>query len=422
VTQETTTHKRASADGQTGQPGLKRVLSTPLLTLYGLGVTIGAGIYVLVGETAAVAGVYAPISFLVAAAVVVFVALSYAELAVRMPVSAGEATYVRRGYNSRTMSILVGLLVTATGVVSAAAVAIGAAEYVKVLLPVPTNLIIFVIVAVLGLAAAKGILESVSVAALFTLIEIGGLAFAIYSGVSINPQFVASLPTLLPPLEFGAWTGIFAAGLLAFFAFIGFEDMVNVAEEVKRPAKTIPRAIILTLIITTLIYVAVVSVVVLTVPMDTLAGSDAALSLLFGQQSEASSVVFTCIAILATMNGVLIQMIMSSRVLYGLAAQGALPGWLAKLGASTRTPLNATGLVVVIILLLALAFPINILAELTSQIVLATFILVSSALVAIKIRDRRLGSEVLRPEFSVPIWVPLIGATASALLLFTGFL
>ena len=416
--------KAQNSIGEPQAPQLRRVLTTPLLTLYGLGVTIGAGIYVLVGVTAGVAGIYAPVSFLVAAIVVLFVALSYAELAVRMPVSAGEAAYVRAGFRSPTLAVIVGLLVAATGIVSAAAVAIGTAGYLREFIDLPTAVLTGLIIILLGLVAAKGIMESVTAAAIVTLIEIGGLGFAIYKGISVNPDIAHQLPRLVPGLELTAWTGIFAAGLLAFFAFIGFEDMVNVAEEVERPARTIPRSILLTLLIATVLYIAVVSIVVLTVPMDRLAGSEASLSLLFGPDDTAAATLFTGIAVLATMNGVLIQIIMASRVLYGLAAQQALPQWLGRIGSRTRTPINATALVVALVLALALIFPIGGLAETTSRIVLTTFILVTVSLVAIKIREARANgqSSVAEPGFTVPIWVPIFGALASFCLLLAGFL
>ena len=120
------------------------------------------------------------------------------------------------------------------------------------------------------------------------------------------------------------WTGIAAASLLAFFAFVGFEDIANVVEEVKNPVKTLPRAIILTLVISTALYLAVVSVVVLAVPMEKLSKSVAPLSLLFENASPTTRNTFIVIAIIATVNGVLIQMIMASRVIYGLASQGSL--------------------------------------------------------------------------------------------------
>ena len=293
---------------------LERRLTLPLLTLYGLGVTIGAGIYVLVGATAAKAGVYAPISFLLAAAVVGFTGFSYCELGTRYPVSAGEAAYVRQGFNSRTLSLLIGLLVVSSGVVSSAAVAIGAAAYLEVFVPLSPQILTALVILLVGLVAVWGILESVALAALFTVIEIGGLGLVVWFGLASDPAPIANL---IPPLEAGAWNGIVAAGLLAFFAFVGFEDIANVAEEVKQPGRTLPRGIILTLIIATLIYFTVVSVVVLVVPMSALVGSAAPLALIFESAGPQVSTLFSIIAIIATVNGALIQVIMASRVLYG---------------------------------------------------------------------------------------------------------
>ena len=397
---------------------LKRGLTLPLLTLYGLGVTIGAGIYVLVGAAAAKAGFYAPVSFLLAAAVVAFTGFSYAELGTRYPVSAGEAAYVRHGLNSNTMSLLVGLMVVTTGVVSSAAIAIGSAGYIRSFIDVSPEIITASLILLLGLAAAWGIVESITVAAIFTLIEIGGLALVIWFGLALKPDLLLDMPRLIPPLEFSAWSGIASAGLLAFFAFVGFEDIANVAEEVKNPGKTMPWAIILTLVISTLIYLAVVSVVVLAVPMDILAKSAAPLALIFGKEGSATSHLFHGIASIATVNGVLIQMIMASRVLYGLAANGNLPGGLAYINPLTRTPLVATALVVGLIFVLALAFPISELAELTSRVVLVVFILVNLALLRLKWRGEKPADGV----FQVPVWVPVMGCLTSALLFLAGAL
>ncbi|MDP7548970.1 MAG: amino acid permease, partial [Alphaproteobacteria bacterium] len=136
-------------DGGPDSPAkLKRRLTLPLLTLYGLGVTIGAGIYVLVGATAAKAGVHAPISFLLAAVVVGFTGFSYCELTTRYPVSAGEAAYVREGFNSRMLSLIIGLLVVASGVVSSAAVAIGAAAYLQAFVPFSPQLLTALVILV----------------------------------------------------------------------------------------------------------------------------------------------------------------------------------------------------------------------------------------------------------------------------------
>ncbi|MDP6876544.1 MAG: amino acid permease [Alphaproteobacteria bacterium] len=396
------------------RPKLRRRLNLPLLTLYGLGVTIGAGIYVLVGATAAKAGIYAPISFLLAAGVVGFTGFAYCELGTRYPVSAGEAAYVRQGFNSRTLSLIVGLMVVASGVVSSAAVAIGAAAYLEAFVPLSPRILTALVILLVGLVAVWGILESVALAALFTVIEIGGLALVVWFGLAAGPAPIANL---VPPFEAGAWSGILAAGLLAFFAFVGFEDIANVAEEVKQPGRTLPRGIILTLIIATLIYFTVVSVVVLVVPMHDLIGSAAPLALIFETAGPGISMLFSVIAIIATVNGALIQVIMASRVLYGLAAQGNLPQVLAKVNGVTHTPLLATALVVAIIFVLAYFLPIGELAEMTSTIVLVVFSFVNLALLRLKWT----GTPPTGDVFQVPVWVPVMGLVTCAGLLLAGF-
>jgi len=405
-----------SGDGQ--KTSLKRSLTLPLLTLYGLGVTIGAGIYVLVGATAAKAGFYAPVSFLLAAAVVAFTSFSYSELATRYPVSAGEAAYVRHGFNSRTLALIVGLMVVLSGVVSSAAISIGATAYLGHLIALPPAVLTVLIILILGAAAAWGILESVTVAAILTLIEIAGLIFVIAYGFTLKPDLLADFGRLIPPLEPVAWSAIVSAGLLAFFAFVGFEDIANVAEEVKDPRRNLPRAIILTLIISTILYLVVVAVVVLSVPMSKLVVSASPLALVFENASDTSKSVFILIASIATINGVLIQMIMSSRILYGLASQGELPAKLAYVSPLTRTPVVATALVAAIVLALALFLPIDELAKRTSQIVLVVFITVNLSLLRLKLRGEPAQGDV----FQVPIWVPVTGFLTCLLLLLSGLM
>jgi amino acid transporter len=409
----------AKENGVTNQPvKLKRKLTLPLLTLYGLGVTIGAGIYVLVGTTAARAGVYAPISFLVAAAVVAFTGFTYAEMSTRHPVSAGEAAYVRAGFNKKGLTLTVGLLVALSGIVSSAAVSIGAAAYIGEVVTVPGTVLTVAIILIVGVIAAWGILESVTIAAVFTAIEIAGLSFVIYFGVSSEPAILSKFDTLLPPFDGSVWGGILSASLLAFFAFVGFEDIANVAEEVIEPHRTMPRGIILTLVVATVLYFLVVSVVVLVVPMADLAGSAAPLALVFERAGSTATGIFNLIAIVATTNGVLIQIIMASRVIYGLSNQKSLPSFLAVVNPITRTPLTATALVVILVLIFATLLPIAQLAEATSTIVLVVFSMVNLALIRLKMT----GEQPTESVFVVPTWVPIMGLISSVALLITGFL
>ncbi len=397
---------------------LKRSLNLPLLVLYGLGVTVGAGIYVLVGATAARAGIYAPASFVVSAVVMAFTALSFGELSARFPVSAGEAAYVREGFGSSSLSFVTGALVIASGTISSSAIALGCAGYLREFVDLPATLLIPAIIVVVGLVAAWGILESVMLAALFTVIEIGGLCVIIAAGFAANPGIALQFGSLVPPLDLTVWFSVFSAGLLAFFAFIGFEDLVNVAEEARNPKRDLPIAIIATLVATTVIYVLVVSVSVLSLPAADLAASQAPLADVFRRVTGASPVAITVIAVFATLNTMIVQVIMVSRVIYGMSSMGTLPRVLSTVDPRTRTPLFATALVIAAVLVLALGFPLEGLAEMTSRVALVIFTLVNLALVRLKFTQS--GGPV--PQFAVPSWVPVVGAVTCACFLVTGFL
>lgn len=396
---------------------LRRALNVPLLTLYGLGVTVGAGIYVLVGATAAEAGVFAPVSFVVAAVVVAFTAFSYAELSTRYPVSAGEAAYVEAGFSSASLATVVGLAVVLSGLVSAAAVSLGAASYLHGLTGAPTEGLTVAVVAVMAVIALWGITQSVTVAAVITVIEVSGLLMVMLWGFVFSDPSGVTLPEIIPPLTGPHWVGIGTASLLAFFAFVGFEDMANVAEEVKDPLHTMPRAILWTLVLATVLYIGTTTAVLMAVPLETLSASAAPLLLVFADAPAPLQQGFSLVAIVATVNGVLIQMIMASRVLYGLADRGHLPKPLAYVSPKTQTPVVATLVVGLTILLLALTFPIDALAERTSQIVLFVFVLVNLALIRIK-----LAGAPADQHFRVPMAVPVLGVGTSLLLLATGLL
>ena len=398
-------------------PKLRRALNAPMLTLYGLGVTVGAGIYVLVGATAGQAGLYAPVAFLIAATVVAFTAFSYAELSTRYPVSAGEAAYVEAGFGQNWLTTLVGLAVAASGIISASAVSIGAASYLHPLTGIAQPILTVGVVATMALVALWGITQSVTVAGVITVIEIGGLAFVIYWGLGVADPSGVTVSDMIPPLSGAHWAGIGSGALLAFFAFVGFEDMANVAEEVKDPTRTMPRAIIWTLVLATLIYVTTMVAVLIAVPLDQLATSAAPLALVFESASPRIQQMFGLIAVVATINGVLIQMIMASRVIYGLADRGHLPATFATVSHRTQTPVIATLCVAAIIMVLTLTVPIEALAARTSQVVLTIFVLVNVALIALKHRGPPMVA-----YFRVPLIVPYLGVTTSVLLLTTSFL
>ena len=392
-------------DERLQQPdALRRRLGLPLLVLYGTGITVGAGIYVLVGAIARHAGTFAPWSFLLAAVVMGLTVASYSEMATRYPVSAGEAAYMRAAFGSRLMSTVVGLLTLATGIVASAAVTLGGTGYVRQFIDLPTPLVASAIILVLGGVAAWGILESVLLASLFTVIEVGGLVLIIVTATHSGVAFVPVLAAL-PRLDSTTLSGIAFASLLAFFAFIGFEDLANVVEEANAPQQNIPRAMALTLLITSVLYVLVVAIAVSAVSPEQLAASPAPLSLVYRTVAGISPATFNAIAVVATLNTILAQMTMASRVVYGMARQGDLPEFAGRVHRTTGTPLVATALVVACVIALALLFPLERLAESTSIATLATFALVNLSLLRIKLRDIRSANQHVR----VPVWVPALG-------------
>jgi len=383
-------------------PALRRRLGLPLLVLYGVGITVGAGIYVLIGAVAGHAGHAAPWAFALAAATMALTVGSYAELATRFPVSAGEAAYVRAALNSRFASTAVGLTTMLIGVVASATVALGAAGYIGQFVGWPKPVVVAGVLIGLGLVAAWGILESVLIASLFTLIEVGGLVYIIGAGIAAG---VPVAPVLTPPLDAHALTGIGTAALLAFFAFIGFEDLANVVEEAKVPHRDIPRAMVLTLVLTTLLYLAVAAIAVAAVSPAALAASPAPLALVLRTLTGAGPGLISAIAIVATLNTILAQLSMAARVIYGMARQGDLPAVFGRVHARTATPLVATGCVVAATIGLALTVPFERLAEGTSLATLVVFAAVNFSL--LRLRARRVASP--QPHVRVPIWVPAAG-------------
>jgi amino acid transporter len=387
---------------------LKRSLSLPLLTFYGLGTILGAGIYVLVGKVAAQAGPYVPVAFLLAAVLTLFSALSYAELAARYPKSGGAAVYVQAGFHRQWLSLLVGFLVILTGMVSSATLVNGFVGYLRVFTDAPAWLVITLLVLGMGALAAWGIAESVAAAALITIIELGGLIFILVVTGEHLVELPARLPELVPPADWHVWNGIFLGAFLAFYAFIGFEDMVNVAEETREPMRNVPLAILLALGIATLLYILVALAAVLALPASELARTEAPFALLYTQATGQAPTVISLISLFAVVNGALIQIIMATRVLYGMSREGWLHVALGRVHPKRRTPLLATGFVTLSVLVLALWLPLVTLAKATSFITLVAFCFINLALLRVKRRDPRpAGMRIY------PVWIPWAGFISS---------
>lgn len=393
---------------------LHRRIGLGLLTAYGVGVMVGAGIYVLVGAVAAEVGQQAWLAFVLAGLIAAPTALSFAELSARIPEAGGAAAYIRVGLNSPVASIFTGLAVIAAGTVSAAAVLQGGVGYLTGVIAIPDTAGILVIGALLTLIAVWGVVESLSFAAILTAIEVIGLILIVASGLIAEPIPPVEAARGLPPI--GA-LAVLGAAALAFFAFIGFEDMVNLAEETRQPTRTMPRAIIIAMVVVSLIYALVAYAATRAVAPAELAASAQPLALVWQAGFGEGVAILSLIAVAAALNGVLAQIVMAARVLYGLGRSARIFAPFATAHPCFGTPARGTLLVGAAVLLAAVALPVATLAEIAATILLAVFVVVNLTLIRVKRRALAAG-------FSVPILVPAAGALVSlaalALSLFGG--
>jgi APA family basic amino acid/polyamine antiporter len=391
---------------------LKREIGLFEVTLYGVGIILGAGIYVLIGKAAGFAGNSLWLSFLIGAFIASFTGLSYAELATLFPKAAAEYIYVRKAFGSRLAAYLLGWLIVTAGIISAATVALGFAGYFTSFFLIQKILVALILIAILSFINFLGIKESSRVNIIFTLIEVFGLAFIILIGL---PR-IGSINYLEMPLGF---KGVLTAAALIFFAYIGFEDVVNIAEETKNPRKVVPRALLLAVALTTLIYILTSLSVVGLVGWKELSLSNAPLALaaskVFGQNAF---LLLTFIALFATANTVLIILIVTARMLYGMAKEKSLPEYLARIHIKTRTPWISIFLTMCLAMLFVLLGDIVVVASLTNLVVFLTFLSVNLSLILL-----RYTLPKMHREFKVPLNIgrfpllALFGAVSTLLMI-----
>lgn len=404
-------HDNVDPEPAPAEASLQRSLSFPLLVFYGVGTILGLGIYVLLGEVASAAGLLTPVAFLAAAGLASFTALSYGELAARIPLSAGEVHYVDEAFGRRWLSGAVGWLIVLSAIVSTATVVNGYVGYVEVFVELPDWLVIGTITCALGGVAAWGITQSAVLITTITLIEVGGILLVIVLAggelAALPERWTELLPTSLDDVG-----GVFVGAFLAFFTFIGFQDMVNVAEEARDPERDMPRAIALSMAVLTVLYLVVATVAVLGLSPAELGRSDAPLADVLARHGERYPEIISGIGLVAIVNGVLVQIVMMARVLYGMARQSLAPAVFGRVNPRTRTPLWSTGLSTVLVLALALSFELGQLATATNVILLSVFVAVNAALFALKRADPRPSG-----VRTVPLAVPVLGAVLSAAVL-----
>ena len=387
----------------TSSASLHRTVNGPQLILYGVGTMLGAGIYALIGEVAGAAGQLAPAAFVVAAIIAGLTAASFAEFSSRYPRSAGEAVYVAEGFGSPSLAMIVGFLIVASGIVSSGVMFRGFIGYAEAFVSMPPWIGFVILTILVGGLAAWGIAQSLIAVVAITLAETAVLIFIIVLGLGAN----AAPPPV--PVSGGEISGVIAGAVLAFYAFIGFEDMVNISEEVKEPRTTMPKAIFIAFAVTAAIYFLVALVAVRTTPVDALAASAEPMTLIFAQLSDLPSWWVNVIAMVAVINGALVQIVMASRVLYGLARHDMAPAWFGHVNAKTRTPVQSTIVVAAIVFIAATLLPLGTLAQATSFFLLVVFALVNLALIRVKRRGKGKSQ-----HYEAPAIIPWLGAISAA--------
>lgn len=390
------------------KPALRRSIGLVQMALYGLGSMLGAGIYGLIGKTAGQVGNAVWLAFVVALIAALLTALSYASLGSRHPRAAGAAYVTGRAYGSPLLSFMVGLALVCSGLTSIATQSrVFAANFAALfgIESLPVELLALGFLLTLTGIVFRGIRESMWVNVLCTLIEAGGLVLVVAVGLSYwGSVDYFETPTL--PGGDPAALLVMQGAVLAFFAFIGFEDMINVAEETRDPERTVPLGLILAMAGAAILYIAVAITAVSVVPWRELAEAPGPITEIVARAAPSiSPVVFTAITLFAVTNTALVNYVTASRLIYGMARQGLLPKRLGNVHAARRTPHIAVGALFLVLAPLALLGSIAELAAATVLLLLLVFTVVNGALIILK----RRRSEV-PGRFEVPLFVPVLGA------------
>ena len=393
---------------------LQRHIGLVALVLYGVGDILGSGIYGLIGKAAAQLGNFVWLAFLVSFLVALCTGLCYAALGSRHPKAAGSSLIVWHAFRNPLIAFVVGLATLCSGLTSMAAASRVFAGYLEGLLPViPQNLGIFLFAVIVGVIVFIGIGVSIWANTVCTAVELTGLLLIIIAGApylgSVSLTDISSIPSgaLTPGL-------VLSGAVLTFFSFVGFEDILNVGEEVKDPERTLPLGLVLALLIASTIYFLVAAVAVSVIPAAQLGQSKQPLvDVIVTAWPWFPAPVFSVIAMFAVANTALLNFIMGSRLLYGLGKLGLAPKILSTVHARTKTPYVAVVVVGAILLLLAYLGDVSQLARATSIFILVVFIFMHAALIRFQWREKK------RHRWHIPLIVPLLGmGGAGAMLAF----
>ena len=382
---------------------LKRELGLLEVTISGMGIILGAGIYALIGEATALAGNAVWISFALSAIVAIFTGLSYAELSSIFPKASAEYEYTINAFGPRT-AFVTGWLIIFSSIIGAATVALGFGGYFNALTGAPLIPSALALVLILSGVLMIGIKQSAMVAIVFTLIESSGLVLIIALGI---PRFGA-VNYLEAPLGID---GILRASALIFFAFIGFEEIVKLSEETREPEKVIPKSLLLAIAASITLYILVSISAVSVLGWQRLSQSSAPFGdIAFAVFGQNAFFILSVIALFATTNTVLLMLLAASRITYGMAQSGSIPSVLSRVSESRRAPWAAILSIMAITMVFVFLRDIGLVASVTNFTLFVTFAAINSALIILRYRSPDMARPFRVPGNigSMPV-IPLIG-------------
>ncbi|MBI2140448.1 amino acid permease [Candidatus Woesearchaeota archaeon] len=397
---------------------LKRDLNLFTLSLYGIGVIIGAGIYALIGIGAGIAGNAIWISFILAGIIAACSGLSYAELSSMYPKDAAEYNYTKYAFHQPALSFVVGWLMVAAGVISAVVVAFGFAGYFTEVFGGNIHTVSFALILALSALSYLGVRESAGFNTVATIISVVGLLIVIGVGASSFFAEGVSRDFFETPPATGGMGIITAIGII-FFAFIGFEEIVNLSEETKKARNTVPKALLIAVGASTLLYLLVSAASVQTVGWQRLSSTPAPLKEVVTASIPNSGIFFSIIAMFATANTPLILLIVSARILYGMAKAHSMPWVFSKVG-KRGTPYDAVFIITVSALALTFLGSLKTLALLTDLSLFLIYAAVNLSVIVLRYRV-----PAMQRPFTMPLNIgkfPLLaglGSLFSALMLFS---
>jgi basic amino acid/polyamine antiporter, APA family len=410
------------------EPALRRVMGTKLLLLFVVGDILGTGVYALTGEVAGEVGGAAWAPFLVAFFVALMTAFSYIELVTKYPQAAGAALYTHKAFGLHFLTFLVTFTVMCSGITSASTASKAFADNLVAGLGLGwgetgVTLLALGFITLVAAVNLRGVGESVKANVVLTLVELSGLVIIILIGFLVIVRGEGDLGAVVTFETSGdrnVFVAVTAATALAFFAMVGFEDSVNMAEETKDPSRIFPRVMLTGLTITGVIYVLVSIAAVAIVPVGELEDASVPPLLRVAEAGAPGLPVadfYPFITMVAVANSALINMLMASRLLYGMANAGVLPRALGRVHPVRRTPwvsilfttLVAFGLIVAVSRFLG-DEAISTLGGTTATLLLAVFTVVNIAVLVLR------GQPVQHTSFRAPTAIPVLGAATCAFL------